>query len=188
MSYATVSDFRAWTAHLSDVLDDLDDDAVQGLLDRAAADLDGFLHWPPPLPDPLDEQPLPGPGRIRAELTPWETWCLRRANVAQAAYRLIVVEEDLAEGTPRVTAVPGGVTFAATAPDRLGPEALVAIAGVGVLWTYKSGTVAPEPEPLTWIDPLTGRTASMPPAPALYAAPQPLLIEPESPPDDAPLV
>jgi len=142
-AYATVQQFRAWTRHLDDVLDLPEDgshQAIQRLLDRASADLDQYLRWPPP-DDP--EAVLPGAGRIRAELTSWESWCLAKACVEQATYRLLRDESELAEGASSITAA-GGVSFSTAAPDLLGPQAAVSIAGVGVLWRYKHGLGVPD--------------------------------------------
>ena len=161
-AYATVDQFRTFAAYLGDVIDlpgagnDVD---VAGLLARSSRDLEGFLAFPVPADPPDPEAPL-SPLRI-TNLTRHETVALAQACCCQAAYRLVRDESDLAEGTPGITSV-AGVTFAATAPSPIGPETFYALAGCPSLWWHRSGTVLPEPEPTTWIDPETGVTVSMP--------------------------
>ena len=135
---------------------------VAGLLARSSADIEGFLCWPVPADPPDPEAPL-SPLRISG-LTRHETFALAQATVCQACYRLVRDESELAEGAPGITSV-AGVTFAATAPSPIGPETFYALAGCPSLWWHRSGTVLPEPEPIRWIDPLTGLPASMPPEP-----------------------
>ena len=175
-SYATVTEFRAWTASLDlDLPGDGSDADVQALLDRASNDIDQYLHWPPPAdadldppppePDPDDLEPPPEPllpqARIpRSKLTRFELWALSKANVEQAAYLCIVGEDSVREGIPTLSAA-GGVTFSAHAPDLLGPGVLVSLCACATVWEFRSGTVKPEPLPEPWpiIPPYADETA-----------------------------
>jgi len=111
---------------------------VDALLQRAAADIDAYLSWPPPV--------AAGPRIDPTALSSFQLDVLSRACVMQAAYRLLVDETDMAEGTPRVLNI-GVVSFAQVAPDPVGPDVKVLLQGAGLL--KRSGTAAPPPEP-TW--------------------------------------
>ena len=137
-AYATPELFAAVTGYLE--LSAPDD--VNGLLQRASEDLDGWLAWPAPI--------AAGVRIDTTSLTPYQQDCLQRACCLQAAYRLTVGEDDMAEGVPRVANV-GPISLTQTAPDRIGPDVKVLIAGSGLL--RRSGTAAKPPDPAPWCDP-----------------------------------
>lgn len=139
MSYATPDQFTAATGHLSlDVPEDL-----TGLLERASRDIDAFLAWPAAVAAGL---------RIDVTaLTPFQADVLAQACARQAAYRCEIGEDDLVEGAPRLTAAPGGLAFATTAPDRIGVDVLVLLQGAGLL--RRSGCAPPPPPDPVPLDP-----------------------------------
>jgi hypothetical protein len=140
VSYATPDQFAALTAHMYSL--DLPDD-IGALLQRASADLDSYLSWPMPDLDTVPPAPL---DRINVGvLTLWQRDCLVRACCAQAAYRRVVGEDDFVEGKPRLTNF-GGLQLATTAPDPIGPSALVCLAGAGLLLN-RTGCAPPDEPP-----------------------------------------
>jgi hypothetical protein len=144
--YATVAQFRATVgSYLTDL--DLpgtgDDQAIADLLMRASADIDQFLHWPPPS---ATDDPLPGARIPRSQLNAWETWSLGKACVEQALYRLVIGEQELIEGAPQMVSIQG-ISFSQRGPDLIGAEAAVSLAGMTMLWQYRTGLGVPDPPP-----------------------------------------
>ena len=143
MSYASISEFNLGMAHLLADLDVPED--LQGLLDRASADLDSFLRWPLP-EDPPEGEPLPTTRIPDSALTLWERRCLTQAAIAQAAYRLIQGEDEIAEGRSRVLSVSGGtsITFDAGPVDPIAPSARHALSAAPKLTQYATGIASPD--------------------------------------------
>jgi len=139
-AYCSSADFALLAGHLDlDVPDDVD-----ALCERASRDLDAWLCWPPPL--------LTAGLRIDVTLlTAFQVDCLVRATVAQSAYRLVVDEEAMIEGAPKVTGVTGGLTFSPTAPDLISRAALTLLAGASLL-NYRTGTASPPPPDVVPLD------------------------------------
>lgn len=134
MAYVSVEDFEAAVSHLGL---DLPDD-VAGLLQRASQDIDSHTQWPLPVLDPEADPPATFDRIDPAALGPFAADCLRRATIAQAAYRCSQGEDALAEGRPQILSLPG-LQLARDAPDVIGPAAIVALAGGGLL-RYRTGT------------------------------------------------
>ena len=125
-AYCTADEFAAFTAHLSlDVPAD-----VGALLDRAAHDVDAFLG--------LAVAPGGGDRIDVGALSVGQRGALIEATAEQAAFRLILGEEDAVEGAPRILGA-GGLAFAPSAPDMLGPQPRRILAGAGLL--RHTGTV-----------------------------------------------
>ena len=131
-AYADAALFTSLTGHLQ--LDRPDD--IDQLLARSSDDIDSYLSWPAPV--------AAGRRIDVSTLTEFQQDCLARACCMQAAYRVTVDEtDDLIVGRPRLTALPGGIAVAPTAPDLLGPQTLVLLQGAGLL--KRSGCAAPPP-------------------------------------------
>jgi hypothetical protein len=140
MTWASVADLKEQGGYL---LIDLappewtDDDLAQ-LLERAEQDIRAWLR----IRD--DEQA----GLIVTGTAQWidplAPLALNHATVEQCLYRLEVGEDSLVEGAPTITGA-GGITFAARAPDLLGPQAVAAMAGVASLHLKRSGCADPDP-------------------------------------------
>lgn len=127
-AYADASDFEAASSHLD--LDAPSGFQLDALLDRAADDIDAYLD----LPVAVD-----GGDRLDVEtLTDGQREALALATAQQAYWRLIVGEEDVSEGRPRLLGI-DGVSFASDAPDVLGPEARRTLSRAGLL--VRTGTV-----------------------------------------------
>ena len=101
------------------------------VIERASRDVEAFLGWP---------ARTEGGPRIRtSDLTVGQLGALTEAVAEQVAFRLVLGEEEITEGRPRVLGLPGGPTFASDAPDLIAPMARRVLAGSGLL--RHAGTV-----------------------------------------------
>ena len=118
-------------------------EAIEALLLRSAEDVDAFLMWPAPsdpVPPAVPPDPVPST-RIDVDgLTLWQQQALQRAVIQQSIYRLVIGEEDLAEGISRLASVSGGgqsISFSALPPPAIGEAVKVVLAGSG-LWSHRT--------------------------------------------------
>jgi hypothetical protein len=135
--YATVEEVGAYLL-LSDAGLELpdDEDTAEALVERAELDVDRLL-------DPaLERDPLTGRKLDPVLFTLPQQAALARAVGAQAEFRLAVEEAELVgdDTTERIASISFGPT-----PRPPGPKAVEELSGFGFPW--RSGTVAPDPEP-----------------------------------------
>jgi hypothetical protein len=140
--YASAGQLRATAITMDDDLtDDYTDEMLDALLERASADLDGWLCWPVP----GDDDPAVPPCRIDVgSLSKWESWTLQTATIWQAQYRLARDEIDLLSGPPDLVAA-GGLSFASQAPPLIGGMTQLVLSGCPTLHVHRHGLGVEEP-------------------------------------------
>lgn len=111
--------------------------AAERVIQAAEDDVDRLLAFD------LIRDPITGRKLSPAALLPAQVEALSRATCAQVAFRLEVGEEELLGADDDLRGA-GGVSFGPT-PRPPSPAAVEALSGFGFPW--RSGTVAPDPDP-----------------------------------------
>jgi hypothetical protein len=133
-SYATPDEARALS--FNDDFVELDNDELAAILERASHQVDIYLGWPPPADDFL---------RIDTDsITPYQAARLRDATISQAAWLLVLDQDQDSLGMDGVVSV-GGVTFATVPQSFTGPAVPYLLADAGLF--RKDGSAAPTPDP-----------------------------------------